>query len=736
MSFTKLVINNVLRSGKTYGSYFLSSAFSVFVFFIFSMLFFHPQLKDGLGGSSGEVAIMAELGMAASQVLIVLLSLFFLWYSFWTFVKARKRDLGIYLMLGMKPADLRKLLFFENMLIGLGASFTGIALGLIFSKALLIIFQSMLKLTAGLAFYLPGKAIALTLGVYTVLFFVVSMSLTFRLHKEKVSQLSKSDEIPQPLPKTHPVLALSSLVCLGGGYGLLYTFVNGVNRTELILLGCVLLTVAGTYLFFSQGTVYLYQWLRRLPMFWRGKGMLTIAEGLYHAKNNASMYALITCTAAVALVGICVTSALGGAENGSRSAITPAYVLSSELIDDENWFKSFRQGAPFSDASDSSESDDSSESGQMNESPELEADPAVRELGEQVSELVAQGGYDPIYDTLVIYPLDFTPDERLAGGEYGDGYHYVYVMRASDYNRLAEKMNVESLHPKEDELLEPAANVTDYNEIQAASPEERSERMTFETSTGETRSMIRRRVAVRFQLDRAYGFAVAADSLVDEIPIRSQKNLMNPMYYQIIHFEEWQTAEQTNDKVLSLLKTRFDEVSQLFSDRMYSSDEEEPSDEQLQLMLEAEHLYFHYDSKYQTWIEQRQSNGLILMIGVLLGAVFFIFAASIMYFRLFGDLDKEGRYHRSLYRLGLPPKQRHQIVTRQMLVMYFAPMLMAIVHTSVAFWGLNALSGLNLWGSFWLIILTYVAFLTLLFLFSRWRYLIHLDVRAEQSQAF
>ena len=85
MRFSKLIINNVIRSHRTYLGYFLSSTFSVFVFFIFSILNFHPQLKSGLGGSNHLIAEFAQMAMVVSQLLIVFLSFIFLWYSFGVF---------------------------------------------------------------------------------------------------------------------------------------------------------------------------------------------------------------------------------------------------------------------------------------------------------------------------------------------------------------------------------------------------------------------------------------------------------------------------------------------------------------------------------------------------------------------------------------------------------------------------------------------------------------------------
>src|SRR5699024_5742629 len=146
--------------------------------------------------------------------------------------------------------------------------------------------------------------------------------------------------------------------------------------------------------------------------------------------------------------------------------------------------------------------------------------------------------------------------------------------------------------------------------------------------------------------------------------------------------------------------------------------------------------FFEFESLYNTVLKKRQANGFILMIGLLIGGVFFLFASSILYFRLFGDLDKEGRFHRSLYQIGLPPKLRHQIVTKQLVTMYFLPMLVATCHSAVAFWGIVQLVQVNIWHYFLIIITVYLTLQLILFGISRWRYLKHLDLRAENQQAF
>ena len=92
MNFRQFAINNVLRSKRTYIAHFLSSAFSVMIFFTYGLLSFHPQLKDGLVSSSDTMSMLGTMGMTVSQYIVFVFSFFFLLYSVGAFIKVRKRS--------------------------------------------------------------------------------------------------------------------------------------------------------------------------------------------------------------------------------------------------------------------------------------------------------------------------------------------------------------------------------------------------------------------------------------------------------------------------------------------------------------------------------------------------------------------------------------------------------------------------------------------------------------------
>ena len=133
MTFWQFAFKNVTRNARAYFAYFVSSAFSIAIFFSFAVYLFHPKLH--MTGVNAALNIL----MTISEVVIVFFSFFFLLYSIGTFLKVRKKQFGILTVLGISPKQLKRLVFLENMLIGGLSIFFGIQFGLVFSQFFLLV---------------------------------------------------------------------------------------------------------------------------------------------------------------------------------------------------------------------------------------------------------------------------------------------------------------------------------------------------------------------------------------------------------------------------------------------------------------------------------------------------------------------------------------------------------------------------------------------------------------------
>ncbi|MCT4573029.1 ABC transporter permease, partial [Bacillus thuringiensis] len=95
--------------------------------------------------------------------------------------------------------------------------------------------------------------------------------------------------------------------------------------------------------------------------------------------------------------------------------------------------------------------------------------------------------------------------------------------------------------------------------------------------------------------------------------------------------------------------------------------------------------YYAFSSLNLKWLELKQQNGLLSITSVLVGILFFVFTLSFLYFRLFTDLERDKEQYQMISKLGLNQKELKQIVTRQMMILFFLPIVVAMVHSSFAF---------------------------------------------------
>ena len=169
MTFRQFAFNNVLRNKRTYAAYFLSSTFAVMVFFVYAIFAFHPALK------TEDIHNTVSQGLHFAEAIIYVFSFIFVLFSMSSFLKTRKKEFGLLIMHGMTNWQLRNMVFLENVFLGFFATVSGIGLGLIFAKLILLIAEEVLRLDFEFHFYIPIQAIVLTLVAFFLLFVFISL---------------------------------------------------------------------------------------------------------------------------------------------------------------------------------------------------------------------------------------------------------------------------------------------------------------------------------------------------------------------------------------------------------------------------------------------------------------------------------------------------------------------------------------------------------------------------------
>ncbi|AWP29543.1 ABC transporter permease [Paenibacillus sp. Cedars] len=638
MNFRQFAINNVLRSKRTYIAHFLSSAFSVMIFFTYGLLSFHPQLKDGLVSSSGTLSMLGTMGMTVSQYIVFVFSFFFLLYSVGAFIKVRKKEFGILMILGMSRKQLNRMLFIENILIGAAAIIAGMGIGMLFSKLILLISAKLMAVDQGLPFYFPLQALVMTAVAYAVLFLLIALFSSLMLRKGTLLALVKAEESPKPQPKASPWLAVLAVFLIAAGYGMVMAFAILQIFNLLLLLGGVVLVITGTYFLFTQFSVYFMRYLqKRERFFFRKTNLLTVSELLYRIKDNAVMFFLVSVISASAFTGIGTTLAIG---DPGLSAMENPYAYTYSMYDEDE-------------------------------------DKGNRHL-DIIREELKKGGLD--YKEAEVTPI-FTDNG-------------VKLIKLSEYNGLIQSLGfpAETLGDLEG-ILTPGT-VSEKNSYRIDGPLSDQ----FEVLNGKTSEIVKVLKAETFiAVPESYGETlVVSDRLYEDALQAQQDQEYGYAAYHTFYVQDW---KNTGDVSRSILE-RFNE---------------------------NEDNSYYLKSLYFDWKNAQQQNGILLMVSGLVGIVFFTFAASFVYFRLYADLARDEQQYRMIAKVGLSKKELGIIITKQLVIMFFLPMLIALIHSGVAFVALQQLVDFSIVGHSLKIFIFFLSIQIMYFFITRWRYLERLN---------
>jgi putative ABC transport system permease protein len=301
VTFRQFAYRNVFRNFRNYAAFFMASFFSVFVFFLYSMLMFHPEMENGF---IGEVSIV---GMVIAEIILVLFSWFFIFYSMKAFLEARSKEFAILLHLGMERQQLNKLVFLETMIIGLLSSMSGILFGFAFSKFFFMVIREILKLE-DLPLYVSWEPFLLTFSVFMGAFVIISFGSVMYRAEPKLNNLLKGQSFNVSDQYSNRRACLGIILILVG-----YMLALITSKTTLFTFTLLIpvFVAFGTFYFFTDSVFLLLDLLKHQKSFyWRKARMLSVAEQLYTMRQNAKMFFVVTIVSMLALLCVVLLAAL------------------------------------------------------------------------------------------------------------------------------------------------------------------------------------------------------------------------------------------------------------------------------------------------------------------------------------------------------------------------------------------------------------------------------------------
>ncbi len=209
-------------------------------------------------------------------------------------------------MLGMTNQQLRRMVFLENVLIGFFATVSGIAVGLVFAKLILMAAQRILSLEQSLPFYLPWQAVLLTFSAFLILFIVISFFTVSILKGNKLIDLIKGSSAPKKEPKASKasiILSILAALLLAVGYAI--ALVVREMQVVVALVPVTILVTIGTYFLFTQLSVFTINRLKqRKSIFWKKTNLVLFSDLAYRMKDNARAFFFVAIVSTVAFAAI------------------------------------------------------------------------------------------------------------------------------------------------------------------------------------------------------------------------------------------------------------------------------------------------------------------------------------------------------------------------------------------------------------------------------------------------
>lgn len=301
-----MAANNIRKNGSTYFPYIGVSIFTVFTYFVFDLIVKNDIMK------TLPKAVYAAVFMEIGFVLLGIIMVPFLYYTNSFLIKRRKKELGLYSILGMEKKHIGIMMLCESLVVYVVVMTAAILLGLLFSRLLFLLLLNLAKLPVDVAFSISPMAIVDSMLFYA---FVSGLNLFVNLIQvgkarpvELMTGSRKGEKEPGGVKLM--IWSILGLLALGIGYRLaIHAGLNSAIFNDFFM--AVFLVILGTYLLFTSGSVTLLRCLKkRKHYYYRAENFITVSGMLYRMKKNAASLSNICIFATMSIITVICTVSL------------------------------------------------------------------------------------------------------------------------------------------------------------------------------------------------------------------------------------------------------------------------------------------------------------------------------------------------------------------------------------------------------------------------------------------
>lgn len=343
--YFKLSLKNVKKSFKDYSLYFLTLTFGVCIFYIFNSIEAQKAMIN-ISQSASEILKTLTKLMGIISIFISIILGFLIVYANNFIIRRRKKEIGVYMTLGMEKGNVARLLVAENFLIGVLSLGAGLLAGIFLSQGLSVVTAKLFEVDmTGYHFIFSPGACAKTIIYFGIIFIVVMAASTFSVSKYKLIDLLNAGKQNEKQKLRNPVITIIlfilSVALIGTAYALVLK--NGIGDFDRKLVFEIILGAAGTFLFFASLSGFFLKVLQSdKNLYFKGLNMFILRQ-INSRINTAHISMSFICLMLFCTIGILSTGlGMNNILNSSYKTCTP-YDASFWSEDGQNISKTMQE---------------------------------------------------------------------------------------------------------------------------------------------------------------------------------------------------------------------------------------------------------------------------------------------------------------------------------------------------------------------------------------------------------
>ena len=302
--YPKLAFDGIRKNRRMYVPFICTCIGMVMMFYIISYLHY----SDTIASMNGGQIMRSTLNLGS--IVVGIFSCIFLFYTNSFLIRRRKKEFGLYHILGMGKLNIARILFWETLLTAVISLVLGIGFGILFSKLAELAMARLTHAQIIYSMHISPDSILFTLTVFGCIFILLFFNTLRQVHFSNAITLVQSESVGEKPPKGNILLGLLGMICLAAAYYLAVTVADPVSALGMFFIA-VILVIVGTYLIMIASSVLFCRLLQKNKRYYyKANHFVSISSMAYRMKRNGAGLASICILATMVLVMLSTTVSL------------------------------------------------------------------------------------------------------------------------------------------------------------------------------------------------------------------------------------------------------------------------------------------------------------------------------------------------------------------------------------------------------------------------------------------